>query len=87
MPTPRIPPLRIIEDRPAISARPPASLRPQPQPSLIPGYLATLLAFAFLLFGLFSSQQIYPSLHLPVWSGIAIALSFPTLLWGAVKLS
>lgn len=86
MPTPRIPPLRIIDDRPTTSARARAGHRTKPQPSLVPGYLATLLAFVFLLFGLFSSQQIYPSIHLPVWSEIAIALSFPTIVWGAVRL-
>ncbi|WP_273429384.1 hypothetical protein [Chitinibacter tainanensis] len=84
MTTPRIPPLKIIEDRPSAMAPPPRPSQPPRQRWL--GYLLTGLAFALLSFGLVSAQHIYPAFHLPLWSELTLFASFPVVIYGVVKL-
>lgn len=88
MPTPRIPPLRIIESSPAPVTRQRVMTPPPTQkPNRLLGIFAVLLAFAALIFGWISSEQIYPLFHLPVYSELAIVLTFPLILLGVVKLA
>jgi hypothetical protein len=88
MTTPRIPPLRIIESSPAPVIRQRAiTPTPSKKPNHLLGILTVILAFATLIFGWISSEQIYPLFHLPVISELALVLTFPLILLGVVKLA